>query len=87
MVKNDVVLNEEGLRNKEFVNHKILDCIGDLFTCGYRMLANITCSQGSHYLTNELLKKYLIMKKISQYLKSKKKHYLIHLLAKICLNQ
>ena len=41
----------------EFVNHKILDCIGDLYTCGYRMLANIKCSQGGHYLTNQLLRK------------------------------
>ena len=58
VVKNNKILNEDGLRNKkEFVNHKILDCIGDLFTCGYRMLANVTCSQGGHYLTNQLLRK------------------------------
>ena len=58
VVKGNKILNEEGLRNnKEFVNHKILDCIGDLFTCGYRMLANVTCSQGGHYLTNQLLRK------------------------------
>ena len=31
VVKNDEILNKDGLRNnKEFVNHKILDCIGDL---------------------------------------------------------
>ena len=58
VVKDNEILNEDGLRNqKEFVNHKILDCIGDLFTCGYRMLANVTCSQGGHYLTNQLLRK------------------------------
>ena len=58
VVKDSEILNKEGLRNeKEFVNHKILDCIGDLYTCGYRMLANITCSQGGHYLTNQLLRK------------------------------
>ncbi len=58
VVKDDQILNETGLRNKkEFVNHKILDCIGDLYTCGYRILANIYCSQGGHYLTNELLRK------------------------------
>ena len=57
VVKDSEILNKEGLRNeKEFVNHKILDCIGDLYTCGYRMLANI-CSQGGHYLTNQLLRK------------------------------
>ena len=58
VVKDDKILNECGLRNdKEFVNHKILDCIGDLYTCGYRMLAKIKCSQGGHYLTNTLLRK------------------------------
>jgi len=58
VVKDDEILNPEGLRNsKEFVNHKILDCIGDLYTSGYRILASITCSQGGHYLTNQLLRK------------------------------
>ena len=58
VVKGKKILNPNGLRNpKEFVNHKILDCIGDLYTCGYRMIASITCSQGGHYLTNQLLRK------------------------------
>ena len=57
VVKGEEVLNSEGLRNsKEFVNHKILDCIGDLYTSGYRMIASIHCSQGGHYLTNSLLR-------------------------------
>ena len=49
-------MNKEGLKFKEFVNHKILDCIGDLFTCGYRLIGNVICSQGGHYLTNQLLR-------------------------------
>ncbi len=58
VVKDKSILNEDGLRNKnEFVNHKILDCIGDLYTCGYRMLADVKCSQGGHFLTNQLLRK------------------------------
>ena len=58
VVKDDVILNDGGLRNsKEFVNHKILDCIGDLFTSGYRIVGSLSCSQGGHYLTNQLLKK------------------------------
>jgi UDP-3-O-[3-hydroxymyristoyl] N-acetylglucosamine deacetylase len=58
VVKDDKILNEEGLRNdKEFVNHKILDCIGDLYTSGYRIIASIKCSQGGHFLTNQLLRK------------------------------
>ncbi len=58
VVKDNKILNDGGLRNSnEFVNHKILDCIGDLYTSGYRMLAHIKCSQGGHYLTNQLLRK------------------------------
>ena len=58
VVKGEKVLNNEGLRNnKEFVNHKILDCIGDLFTSGYRIIGNVVCSQGGHYMTNQLLRK------------------------------
>ena len=58
VVKGKEILNPEGLRNqKEFVNHKILDCIGDLYTTGYRIVANVKCSQGGHYLTNQLLRK------------------------------
>ena len=58
VVKNNEILNKSGLRNKkEFVNHKILDCIGDLYTSGYRMIAGIKCSQGGHYFTNQLLRK------------------------------
>jgi UDP-3-O-[3-hydroxymyristoyl] N-acetylglucosamine deacetylase len=58
VVKDNEILNTDGLRNKkEFVNHKILDCIGDLFTSGYRIVASVKCSQGGHYLTNQLLRK------------------------------
>ncbi len=58
VVKGEKILNQENLRNsKEFVNHKILDCVGDLYTCGYRMLASVVCSQGGHFLTNKLLRK------------------------------
>jgi len=58
VVKNNEILNESGLRNdKEFVNHKILDCIGDLYTTGYRIIGSVVCSQGGHYLTNQLLRR------------------------------
>ena len=58
VVKDDAVLNENGLRNKkEFVNHKILDCIGDLYLSGYRVIGKIECSQGGHRITNNLLRK------------------------------
>ena len=58
VVNSDGILNSGNLRNaKEFVNHKILDCIGDLYTSGYRIIGSVICSQGGHYLTNQLLRK------------------------------
>ena len=58
VVKNNEILNKEGLRNKkEFVNHKILDCMGDLYLTGYKIIGKIICSQGGHKLTNQLLRK------------------------------
>jgi UDP-3-O-[3-hydroxymyristoyl] N-acetylglucosamine deacetylase len=58
VVKDNQVLNQNGLRNqKEFVNHKILDCMGDLYLAGYKMIGKIACSQGGHKLTNQLLRK------------------------------
>ena len=45
VVKNNQIMNENGLRNeKEFVNHKILDCMGDLYLAGYKMIGKIICS-------------------------------------------
>ena len=58
VVKNNEVLNPEGLRTKlEFVNHKILDCMGDLYLSGYKIIGSLKCSQGGHSLTNRLLRK------------------------------
>ena len=58
VVKDKNILNEQGLRNdKEFVNHKILDCMGDLYLAGYRIVGKLICSQGGHKLTNQLLRK------------------------------
>ncbi|MDA8841736.1 UDP-3-O-acyl-N-acetylglucosamine deacetylase [Candidatus Pelagibacter ubique] len=58
VVKDNEILNEKGLRNKkEFVNHKILDCMGDLYLAGYKIIGKIVCSQGGHKLTNQLLRK------------------------------
>tara|TARA_B110000037_G_scaffold220987_1_gene290429 strand:+ start:1878 stop:2798 length:921 start_codon:yes stop_codon:yes gene_type:complete len=58
VVKKNEVLNTGGLRNdKEFVNHKILDCMGDLYLSGYKIIGKVICSQGGHKLTNQLLRK------------------------------
>ena len=64
VVKNNSILNKEGLRNNlEFVNHKILDCMGDLYLSGYRIIGSVKCSQGGHSLTNKLLRKLFADKK------------------------
>jgi UDP-3-O-[3-hydroxymyristoyl] N-acetylglucosamine deacetylase len=58
VVKDDKILNKSGLRNEnEFVNHKILDCMGDLYLVGYRIIGSLKCRHGGHSLTNKLLRK------------------------------
>jgi len=58
VIKDNKIMNKEGLRNeKEFVNHKILDCMGDLYLAGYKIIGKIICSQGGHKLTNQLLRR------------------------------
>ncbi len=58
VIKDNKILNKDGLRNDlEFVNHKILDCMGDLYLSGYKIIGSLHCSQGGHNLTNRLLKK------------------------------
>ena len=58
VIKDNKILNPDGLRNElEFVNHKILDCMGDLFLSGYKIIGSLKCSQGGHKLTNQLLRK------------------------------
>ena len=58
VVKGSKILNNNGLRNqKEFVNHKILDGLGDLFLSGYKIIGKVKSVNGGHKLTNELLRK------------------------------
>ena len=58
VVDKNKVLNEDGLRNnKEFVNHKILDLIGDFALSNIRILGKVKCFQGGHLLTNMFLRR------------------------------
>ena len=53
VLKGNEILNPEKLRNEnEFVNHKILDCLGDIYLAGYKMVGKIISSQGGHNVTN-----------------------------------
>ena len=57
VLKEDKILNIEKLRNEnEFVNHKILDCLGDIYLAGYRMVGKIISRQGGHNVTNQGLR-------------------------------
>ena len=63
VVDNEKILNKDGLRNsKEFVNHKILDLVGDFLLSGYRILGKVKCYQGGHKLTNMFLRKLMQQK-------------------------
>ncbi len=58
VVSGNKVLNKDGLRYKdEFVRHKILDLLGDLYLSGHRISANIYADKSGHALNNELLHK------------------------------
>ncbi|WP_174888862.1 UDP-3-O-acyl-N-acetylglucosamine deacetylase [Candidatus Williamhamiltonella defendens] len=54
------VLNEDGLRfEDEFVRHKMLDAIGDLFICGHNIIGAFSAFKSGHALNNQLLKAVL----------------------------
>lgn len=54
------VLNAEGLRyDDEFVRHKVLDAVGDLYLCGHPLLAAYTAHKAGHALNNRLLRALL----------------------------
>ena len=51
------ILNSDGLRfDDEFVRHKILDAIGDLYLVGHPLLASYTAHKSGHGLNNQLLR-------------------------------
>ena len=78
VVKDNKILNDNGLRHRnEFVDHKILDCLGDLMLAGHRIFGHIKTSQGGHQLTNLLLREFLSNKsnwQIENFKDKKKDH-------------
>lgn len=51
------VVNEEGLRfSDEFVRHKILDAVGDLYLMGHQIIAKFDGYKSGHALNNQLLR-------------------------------
>ena len=58
VVEDNKILNDTGLRcTREFVKHKILDCIGDFYMSGFPLLGSVYATQPGHELNNKLLKK------------------------------
>ncbi|MEQ1620656.1 MAG: UDP-3-O-acyl-N-acetylglucosamine deacetylase [Methylococcales bacterium] len=63
VVDDDKVLNEDGLRcADEFVKHKILDAIGDLYLLGHSLIGEFTGYKSGHGLNNKLLRTLLANK-------------------------
>src|SRR3546814_2773273 len=57
VVSGDRILNEDGLRYEdEFVRHKILDCVGDLYLAGGQIIGRFTGSRIGHGINNRLLR-------------------------------
>ena len=64
VVSGKKILNQSGLRYPdEFVRHKILDCVGDLYLAGYQIWGNLVTYQGGHELNLRLLREILSNKK------------------------
>lgn len=60
LVDGDRILNPQGLRYKdEFVRHKLLDVVGDLYTACHPLIGSFHGYKTGHYLNNELLRKLL----------------------------
>ncbi|MFU8787643.1 MAG: UDP-3-O-acyl-N-acetylglucosamine deacetylase [Methylobacter sp.] len=60
VVDDDKIINEDGLRYAdEFVKHKILDAIGDLYLLGHSLIGEFTGYKSGHGLNNKLLRALL----------------------------
>lgn len=60
VVDDDKILNEDGLRcADEFVKHKILDAIGDLYLLGHSLIGEFVGYKSGHGLNNKLLRTLL----------------------------
>ena len=64
VVSGNKILNQGGLRYAdEFVRHKTLDCIGDLYLAGYQIWGDLVTYQGGHELNLRLLREILADKR------------------------
>ena len=69
VVGENKILNKDGLRyTDEFVRHKILDSIGDLYLAGSPIIGYFYGNKSGHYLNNELLRKLFSNKSNYEYI-------------------
>ena len=69
VVGENKILNKDGLRyTDEFVRHKILDSIGDLYLAGSPIIGYFYGNKSGHYLNNELLRKLFSDKSNYEYI-------------------
>ncbi|WP_416306115.1 UDP-3-O-acyl-N-acetylglucosamine deacetylase [Neptunicella sp. SCSIO 80796] len=63
------VLNHEGLRyDDEFLKHKILDAVGDLYLCGHSIIGEFKAYKSGHGLNNKLLRALLLKQSAWEYI-------------------
>ena len=69
VVGENKILNKDGLRyTDEFVRHKILDSIGDLYLAGSPIIGYFYGNKSGHYLNNQLLRKLFSDKSNYEYI-------------------
>jgi UDP-3-O-[3-hydroxymyristoyl] N-acetylglucosamine deacetylase len=60
VIENEAILNPGGLRmEREFVRHKALDAVGDLYTLGAALIGRFETVCGGHALNNQLCRALL----------------------------
>lgn len=60
VIDEEKVMNHNGLRfDDEFVRHKVLDAVGDLYLAGHQILGTLTAYKSGHHLNNLLVRKLL----------------------------
>lgn len=69
------VLNNEGLRyDDEFVKHKILDAVGDLYLGGHSIIGELRCYKSGHGLNNKLLNALMANQSAWEYVSYESEH-------------
>lgn len=79
------ILNEDGLRfNSEFVTHKVLDAIGDLYLLGCGLIGAFEGYKSGHELNNRLLRELMTRQDAWEYTTFGAEKYFQSLASKLC---